>query len=74
MKEKYYYNGPVTSFGQCLTDRWRGETYAESEKKARSNLIYTYKIRHNLSPGAKIELPGICKKEANYEGRAKLSI
>lgn len=54
---KYAYNGPVMMFGKCVTN-WKGETMAESEKKAKSNLIYQYKKKNNLVPSAKINLPG----------------
>ena len=30
---KYVYDGPVTSWGKCIANRWHGETVAESEKK-----------------------------------------
>ena len=58
MKNKYFYSGPVTSFGRVLMDRWDAATYAVSLAKAKSNLTYQYKIKNNLLPGSKIELPG----------------
>lgn len=45
-------------FGVCIDHQWKGSTYASSEKKARSNLAYQYKIRNNRLPAARIELPG----------------
>ena len=54
----YVYEGPVLIFGKLVTDRWEGQTYAQSEKKARSNLAYQYKKRTNRVAGAKITLPG----------------
>lgn len=57
-KRKYKYDGPVMVFGQCVASHWRGETTAESESKAKSNLAYQYKSQNNLVPGAKVTLPG----------------
>lgn len=55
---RYLYKGPVMNFDTLLTDRWEGETVAPSEKKARSNLVYQFKIRNNRVAGTKITLPG----------------
>lgn len=55
---RYLYKGPVMNFDTLLTDRWEGETVAPSEKKARSNLAYQFKIRNNCVVGTKIALPG----------------
>lgn len=54
----YSYTGPVTMFDRCVTNYWKGETYASSEKKAKSNLVYQYKKQNGLMPGAKVSLPG----------------
>lgn len=56
--KRYSYNGPVMEFNRCITDHWKGETMAVSEKKARSNLIFQFKKEHDKAPGAKISLPG----------------
>ena len=40
---KYSYDGVVKEFDTIISNRWRGSTYAISEKKARNNLIYRYK-------------------------------
>lgn len=62
---RYYYYGPVLGIGDIIvTQRWYGETYAETERKARSNLTYQFKKRNNLVPSAKITLPGEIKKGA----------
>lgn len=45
-------------FDTLLTDKWEGETVAPSEKKARSNLAYQFKIRNNRIAGTRITLPG----------------
>lgn len=56
MKSKFVYEGPVCQFGRLLTNKWRGETWATSERKALSNLSYRFKTEHNMVAGAKIEL------------------
>lgn len=55
---KYIYEGPVMEFDMCVTDHWKGETYAVSENKARSNLAYQYKKRTHRTSDAKLTLPG----------------
>ena len=55
---QYKYDGPVMAFNDCIATRWQGSTYAASEKKARSNLIYQFKQKNNRIPGTKITLPG----------------
>lgn len=60
--EKYIYEGPVESFGKCIDSHWRGETMADSEAKARSNLTYQYKKQNGRSAACKITLPGKLKK------------
>ena len=58
---KYVYNGPVTQYDRCITGYWRGETVAQTEKKARSNLTYQVKKQMNLLAGTKVTLPGNIK-------------
>ena len=55
---EYIYDGPVMEFGRCITARWMASTYAVSEKKARSNLIFRYNKEHGKTANAKITLPG----------------
>lgn len=55
---KYAYSGPVMNFDRCIDDRWKGETMAISEKKARSNLTFQYKKQNGYEAGANIKLPG----------------
>ena len=55
---KYSYDGPVTVFGICVMNRWKGETMAVSEAKARCNLTYQFKRQNNRVAGSRIELPG----------------
>lgn len=55
---QYEYDGPVMEFDRCVMARWIAQTYAPSEKKARSNLTYRFKKNNNRVPGARIGLPG----------------
>lgn len=55
---EYIYHGPVMKFDTCVEKEWRGTTYAVSEAKARSNLIFRYKKERGLLPNTKISLPG----------------
>lgn len=57
----YSYDGPVLAFEKIVTDHWRGQTYAVSEAKARSNLAYQFKIENGKVPRTKITLPGQIK-------------
>lgn len=65
----YTYEGPVYEFENCINQRWRGSTYAESEEKARSNLSYQYKRQHKRSVSCKLRLPGKLTKQ--YSERRK---
>ena len=58
---KYIYDGPVMEFNNLIAEHWKGETMAPSEKKARSNLIYKFKINNNRVASSKITLPGKIK-------------
>lgn len=57
-KVKYSYNGPVMEFERCVEDHFKAETYAVSASKARSNLIYQWKVKNGRTVGSKISLPG----------------
>ena len=54
----YSYTGPVTMFDRFVANYWKGETYAPSEKKAKSNLAYQYRNQNGLIPGTRVGLPG----------------
>lgn len=55
--EHYIYEGSVmNNFGQIITNNWQGETYANTDKKAKSNLSYQFKKEHGLLQTAKIKL------------------
>ena len=58
---KYVYEGPVLMFNTVVTNRWKGETVAPSENKARSNLTYQFKKQNNRVAGSKFTLPGQIK-------------
>ena len=62
----YSYDGPVMSFEKCIANRWKGSTWAVSESKARSNLMYRFKKETGKIPSARITLPGkIVREEGN---------
>lgn len=75
--DKYVYDGPVVAFDTVIVDRWRGQTMAASEKKARSNLTYQFKKKNNRIPGTKIKLPGkivlVEREEVDGKLQAKFS-
>lgn len=53
----YIYEGPVmNNFNQVIKWIWTGETYANSDKKAKSNLYYQFKKEHGLLQTANIKL------------------
>lgn len=56
--KKYMYVGPVEEFGRCIAHSWTATTYAPSEAKARSNLIFQFKKANNKLPNTKVDLPG----------------
>lgn len=58
MTHCYSYDGPVLEFDREIARRWRGQTYASSEAKARSNLAYRFKMETGRVPRSKITLPG----------------
>ena len=60
--ERYIYEGPVEVFGKCVDNRWRGETMADSEARARCNLAYQYKKQTGRTAATRITLPGKIKK------------
>lgn len=57
----YYYNGPVMEFDKVIADKWSASTRATSEKKARSNLAYQFKLQNGKAPRSKITIPGELK-------------
>ena len=63
--QKYAYDGTVMEFNTCIVNRWRGETTAPSEARARNNLAYQFKRKNSRLATAKITLPGQVKLVAN---------
>jgi hypothetical protein len=55
--KKYVYDGPIMEFGRCVQSNWHGETMANSDKKAKNNLIYRWKKENNRESYTKIILP-----------------
>ena len=67
--DKYIYEGPVVMFRRCVAQRWKGTTYAVSEKKAKSNLAYQFKKQNRLlGNSAPVSFPGEleCIKKGDY--------
>lgn len=56
--KQYYYEGPIMFFDICVASVWRATTYAASEAKARSNLMYQAKKLIGKSGSGKVTLPG----------------
>ena len=54
----YSYNGPVLEFNRIIAEHWSASTRAESEKKARSNLAYQFKMKYGRESRSKITVPG----------------
>ena len=54
----YSYDGPVLEFDRIIANHWKASTRAESEKKARCNLAYQFKLQHGKIPRSRIAIPG----------------
>lgn len=54
--EHYIYEGPVLNTNRVITEKWNGETYAVSEKRAIANLAYQFKRQYGLVKTSKIFL------------------
>ena len=54
----YHYNGPVLEFDKIVANHWSASTRAESEKKARANLAYQFKMKNGKVPRSMITIPG----------------
>lgn len=68
----YTYNGPVLEFDRIVADHWVASTRATTEKKARSNLAYQFKMQNGRSAQSKITVPGkitIAEGDDQYNGR-----
>lgn len=70
--QTYYYNGPVMEFNKIIANHWSSKTRAVSEKKARCNLAYQFKMEYGRIPRSKITIPGkliIIEGDDNQNGR-----
>ncbi|WP_300899357.1 hypothetical protein [Turicimonas muris] len=72
------YSGGVGVFGRWVENHYSAETYAISEKKARSNIAYQYKQDRNLNQKASVILfdriycvPSKEKKDATIQREKK---
>lgn len=54
----YDYNGPVLEFDKIVANYWSASTRAQSEKKARCNLAYQFKMETGRVARSKITIPG----------------
>ena len=62
---KYAYAGPVMgSYDRLAAENWKGETRADSRRKALSNLSHQYKTKNGLTVSAKVTLDPKYLKEA----------
>lgn len=59
---RYVYDGPVSESNHLITNNWHGETWANSEAKAKTNLSYQFKKASNKPSMAKITLNGFVKR------------
>lgn len=64
LKIRFTFNGTVKKFGFIFATNKTYTTYAESSRKAVTNILYQIKQSNNLSNGAKLELSG--KLICNY--------
>lgn len=58
IKIRFTFNGTVKKFGFIFATNKTYTTYAESSRKAITNILYQIKQSNNLSNGAKLELSG----------------
>lgn len=67
----YSYDGPVLEFDRIIANHWKASTRAESEKKARCNLAYKFKMETGRVPRTKITVPGklVVESEDVYHAR-----
>lgn len=54
----YSYDGPVMVFEKIVANHWKASTYAPSEKKARSNLAFQFKMKMGKIARSVVTLPG----------------
>lgn len=54
----YSFSGNVTRFGKVIERDYKANTWAVSERKALSNILYRYKDENNFVGDAYIKLDG----------------
>jgi hypothetical protein len=54
----YFYDGPVLEFDKIVANHWTASTRAVSEKKARCNLAYQFKMENGRIAQSKISITG----------------
>lgn len=54
----YVYDGPVLEFDKIVANHWKASTRAETEKRARCNLAYQFKMETGRVARSKITVPG----------------
>lgn len=54
----YAYEGPVMIFDNIVTPRWKAQTIAPSEERARSNLAFRWKKEYGRIAASRVTLPG----------------
>ena len=55
---RWYYKGPIMIFDKIVSEEWEAYTYADTERKARSNFVFQAKMMLGRTPGSKLSLPG----------------
>ena len=69
--QKYYYDGPVMEFDFCVMKHWKATTIAPTERKARCNLAYRFKIEHGMKPSANVSIPGKLIEIGGYDDKSR---
>ena len=71
--KQYIYDGPVMSFGRYIA--WfKGITMAESERKAKSNLMYQFRRKNGLGNTYKLEFTDNVQEVSNVDKRVLLGL
>lgn len=54
----YSHDGPVLEFNRIVASHWKASTCAKTEKKARCNLAYKFKMETGRTARSSITIPG----------------
>lgn len=72
MKNNFYeYQGAVFIQKECVARSFKASTWAPSEVKAKQNIAYQYKRRHDLNPRTPIRLEGTLTR-LEKDGRVQI--